>query len=261
VDRAGRWNLLLERLNVGGRISVEEASELLAVSTATIRRDLDELARQQLLTRTHGGAIVNGVSFELPMRYKAARRAPEKLRIAEKAAGLVPPGSVVALNGGTTTTEIALALVSRADLQDDSKGRPLTVVTNALNIAHDLAVRPNVKMVLTGGVVRPQSYELVGPLAMQPLLDLNFDFAMIGVDAVDAVTGASARHEDEASINRLMATRADVVVVVADSSKLGRHAFARTMSLAEIDILITDSAAPRAVLQDLESVGCEILLA
>src|SRR3954451_6704656 len=116
VDRYARWNALLELLTETGRISVEDASDRLRVSQATIRRDFDQLAQQQMITRTRGGAVVNGVSYDLPLRYKSPTHAPEKPRIGAPAAYLVAPAQVVGLTGGTTTTEVARALASRADL-------------------------------------------------------------------------------------------------------------------------------------------------
>ncbi len=91
MSKHERWNTLLELLAASGKIEVEEAATTLDVSAATIRRDLDELAEQQLLVRTRGGAVAHGVSYELPLRYKSTRHAPEKKRIAEAAAGLVAP--------------------------------------------------------------------------------------------------------------------------------------------------------------------------
>jgi DeoR/GlpR family transcriptional regulator of sugar metabolism len=114
------------------------------------------------------------------------------------------------------------------------------VVTNALNIATELAVRQHIKIVTTGGVARPQSYELTGPLATGVLEQVSLDLAILGVDAIDAAAGATAHHEGEASINRLMARQASKVVIVADSSKVGRRAFARICAAAEIDVLVTD---------------------
>jgi len=120
------------------------------------------------------------------------------------AASLVGPGATIALNGGTTTIEVVRALATRSDLQSSASNQALTIVTNALNIANELVVRPRVKLVVTGGVARPQSYELIGPLA-EPLLEgLAFDYAILGVDAVNSEEGASAHHEGEAEISRLM---------------------------------------------------------
>lgn len=220
MSRDARWKALLELLVERGRLDVEEAATELEVSAATIRRDFDRLAEQQMLVRTRGGAVVHGVSYELPLRYKTARRASEKQRVAQAVAALVAPGEAVGLTGGTTTTEVARALAVRADL---ASGTPaLTVVTNALNIANELAVRPQFKIVVTGGVARAQSYELIGPLADGVLGQVTLDVAVLGVVAFDVAHGAAAHDEAEAAINRLLCERAERVVVAADSSKLGR---------------------------------------
>jgi DeoR/GlpR family transcriptional regulator of sugar metabolism len=257
-----RWSALLEMLTRDGRIEVEAAATELAVSAATIRRDLDELARQQMVTRTHGGAVINAIAYDLPLRYKAARHAPEKERIAHAAAGLVKAGAVVGLNGGTTTTEVARALATRSDLGSEGGAEPsLTVVTNALNIANELVVRRHVKLVVTGGVARPASYELIGPLATELLAEITLDHVFIGVDAIDAVHGATAHHEGEASINRTLARRAQQVVVVADSSKLGKRAFARICPLEDVDVLVTDRDAPAGLIEPFVAAGVEIVRA
>ncbi|KAF4408848.1 MULTISPECIES: DeoR/GlpR family DNA-binding transcription regulator [Streptomyces] len=247
-----RWSSLMELLAREGRLEVEEAAGRLAVSPATIRRDLDELAAQRMLVRTRGGAVAHGVSYELPLRYKTARNASEKQRIARAVSELVAPGDVVGLNGGTTTTEVARALALREDT--GAAGPALTVVTNALNIATELAVRPQIKIVLTGGVARPQTYELVGPLTGGVLREVVLDVAVLGVDGIDPERGILAHHEDEAHISRLLAERAHRVVVAADSSKAGRRAFARICALERVHCLVTDTALPedsRARIADL----------
>ncbi|GAA4103091.1 DeoR/GlpR family DNA-binding transcription regulator [Actinomadura miaoliensis] len=261
VARYERWNALLELLAGEGRLEVEQAARALGVSPATIRRDLDELARQQMLTRTRGGAVAHGVSYDLPLRYKTARHAPEKQRIGAAAARLVEPGMIVGLNGGTTTTEAARAIGARGDLRSAGAGPAVTIVTNALNIANELVVRPHVKTVVTGGVARPQSYELIGPLATGVLREVSLDMAIIGVDAIDVEQGASAHHEGEASINHLMAGRARRVVVVADGSKLGRRAFARICALGEIDVLLTDGGADDARVTEFAEAGLRVIQA
>ncbi|WP_326762664.1 DeoR/GlpR family DNA-binding transcription regulator [Streptomyces phaeochromogenes] len=257
-----RWSALLDILTRDGRIEVEAAAEVLQVSSATIRRDLDELARQQMVTRTHGGAVINAIAYDLPLRYKAARNAPEKERIANAAAGLVKPGAVVGLNGGTTTTAVARALAIRPDLSREGAGPPaLTVVTNALNIANELVVRRHVKLVLTGGVARPASYELTGPLATGMLAQITLDHAFIGVDAIDVQHGATAQDEGEAGINWALARRAERVIVVADSSKLGRRAFARICPVEDVHVLVTDKAAGPELTEPFAAAGVEIVRA
>jgi DeoR family transcriptional regulator, aga operon transcriptional repressor len=248
VSRYQRWNELLDLMPSDGQLSVAEAASQLGVSQATIRRDLDQLAEQQLLTRTRGGAVAGHVSYDLPLRYKTARHAPQKQRIGRAAAALVAAGAAVALNGGTTASEVARALATRPDLQDGTGAPEVTVVTNAMNIANELVVRQHIKIVVTGGVTRGQSYELIGPFASLVLAELSLDWAILGVDALDPRAGATAHHEGEASINHLMATRAERVMIVADSSKLGQRAFARVCGVDEIDVIVTDrDAAPDAL--------------
>jgi DeoR family transcriptional regulator of aga operon len=250
VSRYERWSALLGLLADSGHLSVTQAAKSLAVSEATVRRDFDGLAQQRLLTRTRGGAIASSqVSYDLPLMYKTARNAPEKQLIGRAAADLVSPEATVALNGGTTTLEVARALVDK----------DLTVVTNALSIASELAVRPRIKLVLTGGVARPASYELVGPLATYVLGDLAFDWAILGVDGLDAAAGATAHHEDEASINRLMTQRAERVAIVADSSKLGTRAFARVCGTDKIDVVVTDADAGHPAAAALAGHGVRVI--
>jgi len=261
MSRYSRWNQLLELLAAEGQVQVERAAKELGVSTATIRRDFDELAGQQMLARIRGGAVARGVTYDLPLRYKSERHPSEKQRIAAVAAGLVLPGQVVGLNGGTTTTEVARALAVRTDLIAAAGAPAVTVVTNALNIATELAVRQHIKIVVSGGVARPQSYELTGPLATGVLDRVSIDIAFLGVDAIDPVAGAMAQHEGEASINHLMARQAAQVVVVADSSKIGRRAFARISAASEIDVLVTDTGLTDEAAAKFAEAGVQVMTA
>jgi DeoR family transcriptional regulator of aga operon len=240
VRQADRLAVILEELSNGGSVAVADLWPRLGVSAATIRRDLELLEGQRLLNRTHGGAVAHGLLYELPLRYKTARHQDEKRRIALEAAGRVRDGAAIGLTGGTTTTEVARALLDRPKL---------TVVTNALNIAGELAVRPNVKLVVTGGLARMESYELVGPLAEQSLAELHVDIAFVGVDGLSTHDGLTTHHEVEAHTNRALIERAGRVIVVADGSKLGAVAFARICPIGAADELITAGADPDAVAQ------------
>jgi len=231
MNRAARLSAILERLADGGSLEVTELADDLAVSPATVRRDLVMLEQQRLLARTHGGAIAHAVSYELPLRYKGVRHAEDKRRIAREAATYVSEGMAIGLTGGTTATEVARALADR---------QKLTIVTNALNIASELAVRPKLKLIVTGGVIRSESYELSGPIAEASLAGLNLDIAFIGVDGIDAKAGCTTHQEVEAHTNGVMIAHARRVIVVADSSKIGKVAFARICEITSVSGLITD---------------------
>ena len=271
MSRYERWNRLLELVAEHGHVEVSDAAQVLDVSEATIRRDLDQLAGQRMLTRTRGGATGSTqLAHELPLLYKLARHAAEKQRIGRAAASLIASDATVALNGGTTTIEVARALVSRGEVGDRPAAgaaapsglggtTAITVVTNALSVANELAIRPQVKLVVTGGVARAESSELIGPLATYVLNDLLFDWAFLGVDGLDPVVGATAHHEGEASINRLMAQRAQRVAIVADGSKLGRRTFARVCGVEDIDVLVTDAAEDAHAVAALADKGVRII--
>lgn len=152
--------------------------------------------KKQLLSRTHGGAVATGGSLGLPLTYKVAKEDEVKQRIAAAAADMVSRYDIIGINGGTTTTAVARAIVERTEFApgDSSDLQPaLTVVTNAVNIAAELTVRHQVKIVVTGGVVRPQSYELTGAFAEEVLKEVNIDIAFLGVEAIDSVIGAAAQ--------------------------------------------------------------------
>jgi DeoR family transcriptional regulator of aga operon len=250
VQRDERHRFILERLSTNGRVGVRELADELNVSTASVRRDLEFLEDQKSLARTHGGAVAHGVMYELPLRYRAGRREDEKRRIAAKAASRVSrDGAVVGLTGGTTTTEVARELADREQL---------TIVTNALNIATELVVRPQVKLVVTGGVVRERSYELCGPLAEATLAGINIDIVFVGVDAIEVDAGCTTHHEVEAHTDQVLLSRAREVVVVADSSKIGRVAFAQICPVQQIDELITDRQADPVDVAKLESAGVTV---
>src|SRR5919204_1768014 len=249
MRQADRLAAILERLSESGGVGVSDLARDFSASPATIRRDLRLLEQQRLLSRTHGGAVAQGVLYELPLRYRGARHGEEKRRIASAAVERVEEGMVVGLTGGTTTTEVARALGDMTRL---------TIVTNSLSIAAELAVRPNLKLVVTGGVARPESYELIGPLAEATLSDLNLDLAIVGVDGISAAGGLTTHHETEASTNRAMIARAGRTIVVTDSSKIGRAAFARIVHAQAVEELITDPDADADEVARLSELGVAV---
>jgi DeoR family transcriptional regulator of aga operon len=250
VHRAARLPAILEALAGQGSVDVAGLAEQLGVSAATVRRDLVQLERRRLLSRTRGGAVSSNVTYELPLRSRAGHAREEKRGIARAAIEHLGDARVVGLTGGTTTHEVARRLAESE----------LTVVTNSISIAADLAVRPNLKLVVTGGVARAESYELVGPLAEATLAGLHLDVVFVGVDGVSSA-GVSTHHEVEAHTNRSLIRRASRVVVVADASKLGRVAFAEICPLGDVDVLITDARVSAEQREELEAAGVEVVAA
>lgn len=263
MSKQDRLTRILEFVVEKGSVGVEEVAKELQVSLATIRRDFDSLAKQQLLSRTHGGAVATGGSLGIPLTYKVAKEDEAKQRIAEAAAKIVSRYDVIGINGGTTTSAVARAIVQRPEfaMGDAFESTPaLTIVTNAVNIAAELTVRAQFKIFVTGGVVRPQSYELTGLYAEEVLREVNIDIAFLGVEAIDVEFGATARHEDEARVNRQIAARAKKIVVVTDSTKFGKRAFASIRPSSEIDLLITDDGVNSQTIKDFRALGVEVLI-
>lgn len=253
VRRADRVSAILDQLTGAGSVDAGALAQRFGVSPATIRRDLQNLEDQQLLRRTHGGALAADVSHELPVRYRIGQRREAKLAIARTAVALLPHGPLIlGLTGGTTTHAVARLLAERFEL---------TVVTNALNIAAEVALRPRLKLVMTGGVARAQSYELVGPIAEQSLAGLNIQVAVVGVDGISARHGLTTHDEIEAHTNAALIRRAERVIVVADGAKVGRAELARICPIDAIHELVTDASADATAVAALQSGGTRVHLA
>jgi DeoR family transcriptional regulator, aga operon transcriptional repressor len=247
MRREDRLGIILRQLNETGSVGVVELARDLSLSQASVRRDLHLLEQQQLLTRTHGGAVASGVLYELPMRYRGGQRYDAKRAIARHAARLISADvKSVGINGGSTTTEVARALAGRQGLR---------VVTSALNIASELAVRANIELVVCGGSARSESYELVGPLAELTLSNINVDVAIVGVDGVSITAGFTTQNEMEAQTNRVLLRTAGRVIVVADSSKIDKRGFAKISDIAAASDVVTDSDADAEHVEAIERLG------
>lgn len=253
LRRADRVSAILDRVSGEGSVAAGSLAAEFAVSIATIRRDLQALEDQKLLNRTHGGAVAADVSYELPVRYRIGQRRAEKQAIARRTVSRLPHGPLtVGLTGGTTTHAVARLLADRYDL---------AVVTNALNIAAELALRPRVKLVMTGGVSRTQSYELVGPIADRTLAGLNIEVAIVGVDGITARAGLTTHDEIEANTNATMIRQAGRVIVVADGAKVGTVCLARICGLDDVDEFVTDPTADPAALAAIVAAGVTVTIA
>jgi len=247
-----RRRAILEILKRDGRVLVTELSRYFQTSQVTIRKDLEVLQKERHLQRTHGGALVtrDGVLEDPTLLEKERLHRKEKLQIAAAAAGMVQEGQVVILDSGTTTTAIARALRSF---------RNLTIVTNAVNIAAELAGTV-VEVILTGGTLRKNSFSLVGPMAEETLHSLNADILFLGVDGFDVSHGLSTPNLLEAKVNRVMIEIAQHTVAVCDSSKFGRRSLSLIAPTSAIHEVITDRGIPKSAAQALRKAGIDVTL-
>jgi DeoR family transcriptional regulator of aga operon len=205
------------------------------------------------VTRSHGGALRPQPLEEVPLAVKETRHHAEKVRIGEAAARMIREGETIMLDSGTTTAEIA-RLLPRLKL------RSLTVITNALNIATEVAVQPNVRLVLIGGILRRTSHSLVGPHAEQILQGLNADRLFLGVDGLDPDIGLMTPDVLEARLNALMIQVSREVVVVADAAKFGSRSLSVIAKLEAVHKVITDRAVPKESVALLRARGVDVLV-
>jgi len=244
---------ILERLNAEGECPVASLAERLGVSSMTIRRDLDALARERLLMRTHGGAAPAArVIFDFQFLQREASHREAKAAIARAAAAQAGEGDSVLLDSGTTTLAVARAL----------KARPVrTVITTSLPIASELQYAEKLELILLGGTLRRESPDLIGPLAEMNLEALRADIAFIGAEAVGA---DGTVYSDSLAVARLLlkvASAARRVYIVADSSKLGRTALARVGNARSWTGLITDVGVKPSDLTALKRAGVTVIRA
>lgn len=249
MRKVERLAAILDRLAEHGSVEVAELATSFDVSEATVRRDLQSLSRSQRITRTHGGARPAD-DGEVSTQVKAVRRLVEKKRIGRAAAELVPDGAVVGMTGGSTTLEVARALAGR---------RGITIVTNAINVAAELAEHSTVRLIVIGGIIR-HSLELVGPAAEAMLSNYHLDVAFIGVDGLTAEEGCTTYDEMEAQTDRAFLHRSRRRIVVSDSSKIGKVTFARITHLSGIDEIVTDCDVDDQQRARLEDAGPKLLV-
>ena len=253
ASAAQRVEVILKLIGEGRECSVADLAVRFGVSEMTIRRDLDALAAQGRVIRTHGGATAaSGVVFEFRFLEKQRVRRSAKRRIAAAAAALVEDGMTIMLDSGTTTLALAEALKGKCDL---------TVVTTSLPIASALQYSDAVDVVLLGGRLRRDAPDLSGSLPLKALEGLHADLAFVGADAVDLKGAAYNEAIEVAHLIESMATAADIVYCVADSSKIGKAALARSGSLTKWNGLITDSALDARVAAKLRRQGIKVMLA
>ncbi|WP_350449090.1 transcriptional repressor AgaR [Paracidobacterium acidisoli] len=244
---------VLTTINRDGRVLVSELSDALGISRITIRKDLAYLEERGLLQRTHGGALAprSGALLDPTLTEKEQQRLQEKHRIAEAAVKLVSEGACIILDSGSTTTMIARALRSFSNL---------TVITNAVNIASELT-NTTFEVMLTGGMLRRNSYSLVGPPAEDTLRDIHADILFLGVDGFDPEIGITTPNVLESRVNRAMVRVSRKVVAVCDSTKFSRRSLALIVPPSAVHTVITDKGISPADLEALRSAGIEVIVA
>lgn len=250
-----RQSYIAERVRDRGAVRVSDLTRELRVSDMTVRRDLDQLARQGVVDKVHGGATLPGRSStdEPGFEAKSAYERAEKDAIARLAATLVRPGFAVGLSAGTTTWTLAHRLLDIPNI---------TVVTNSVQVATVFYARPrpDLTVVLTGGVRTP-SDALVGPVAVAALGSLNLDIVFLGVHGMDEPTGFTSPNLLEAETTRALARSGRRVAVVADHTKWGVVGISTIATFEDADVVVTDDGLHEDALRFLRDRVGDVLVA
>jgi DeoR family transcriptional regulator of aga operon len=251
----GRRLAILAHLEEEGEVRVTELSESLGVSPVTIRNDLRQLERKNMLLRARGGAMkftAPYVGYDYSLSDKQKKNLLEKKKIAKSAAGLIEEGNTIILDSGSTTFELAKNL---------ERFETLTVITNAVNVANYLSGMKNINVIVPGGILRQNSLSLVGIMAERGFRNYFCDKLFLGVDAFDINHGLSTPNGDEAQMNLVMIGVSRKIIVVADSTKFQKRAFAFIAGINKINTVVTDGGISGEDKSKLENMGIEVIIA
>ncbi len=248
-----RRRSVLDLVDQEGQVTVADMVRRFSISAVTVRNDLDALASIGAVVRSHGGAVRRlEATQDYPLRTKETLHRDEKIRIGRAAAELVQPGETIILDSGTTTAEVARHL-KRMKIQS------LTVITNALNIAVELADTAGITLIMIGGLLRPVSCSFVGPQAEAMMNEFHADRLFLAVDGLDLENGPSTPDMLEAQLNNVMIRSAKEVTVVTDFSKLGRRSVSKIGPFDRIRRLITDNRATPEFTAELRKKRIEVI--
>jgi len=228
-----RYQILSMLRAIQREMKVEELADMMNVSPLTIRRDLDQLAVEKTIIRTHGGCLsVGRAALETEYHKKVGRNFDLKQSIGSAAADIVEDGDVLLLNDGTTTFHLATQLAGRKDL---------TIYTNSLALISEISRNNHIKLYIIGGEYNNENYSLRGSLLEQTLEGFTFDKVFLGADAIDAEGKCMVGSVEEARLTKIMLKSGRKRILLADHTKtegIGRCAYG---SLEDFDLWITTS--------------------
>jgi len=248
-----RKKKILDLLKTNDKVTVADLSKFFSVSSATIRNDLKELKNCNLLTRTHGGAMNKSkTSFENDWKNREVINLQEKKLIANAAKLLIEDGDTIILDTGTTTLELAKLLADKRDLN---------VITNDIEIARCLEEFDNVNIVFMGGIIRKKFHCTIGSIGIDTISEFIVDKAFIATNAFSTVKGAATPNINQADTKKSMISIAHKVIILCDSSKIGKSSFVQFADIQDIDIIVTDKNISEEAKQDLESKQVNVIIA
>lgn len=245
--------MIRAQLLENGEVFVEDMVKMFDVSLMTVHRDLDILEKAGEVLKTHGGATAaKRLTFEFSFRDQVQNQQNQKEIIAQKAVEIIKPGDVIMLDTGTTTLEVARKLKNKEGI---------TVITTSLAIVSELQFVDKIDVILLGGYLRSGSPDIHGPLTEDNIERFRTNIAFIGADGIDLNGNTFTDDLRIATLSRRMAKNAEKVVVVSDSSKIGRKSMCKVLSPNEYNLIITDSDICEKILKQLDVKKNKLMLA
>ena len=248
-----RHKYILEQLEKKGFVRVNDISEQLGVSGATIRKDLRILESQHLLYRNHGSAsLMTPKVVDLPVQEKSKINSEAKLKIARMADSLIEDDDSLILTSGSTIEALALNI--------SAHGR-LNVVTPSIRVGVYLSDKENVDVMMLGGRLVVKSLSVRDSYTLDGLKYVNCSKMFCSCDGLDVEAGVTTAFVEEARITEAMMDTAAQVILLVDSSKIGKSGYGKICDLSRIDVLITDAGIPQSVKERIEEEGVQVIIA
>ncbi len=252
MNAISRRKSILALFETEEMVRTVELAEMLGVSIMTIRRDLNSLAEDGIVTLTHGGATLNrGSLFEHNMLYKQEILTEEKRRIGEFAASFVNEGDAVYIDTGSTPLRVAESI---------SEKKNLSVVSCSLSAQQVLAHAQGINLISTPGVFREKTYGFLGQLTCEFVRRFKFDAVFLGVEGIDVAHGISVQNITDGETKRALLNQGEKIIVVADYTKIGKSYFVTIAPLNQIDILITNENADPHIIEEIRAQGVTVYL-
>ena len=253
MDIKSRHQYILEQLSKDGYVRVADLAEKLKVTAATIRKDLTMLESRNLLHRTHGSASpVRSNVVDLPVQEKSSLNADKKLAIAMAACGLIEEEDSILLTSGSTIEAFARAI--------EPKGM-LNVVTPSLRVGIFLSEKENINIMMLGGMLVVKSLSVRDSYTEEGLKNIRCNKAFFSCDGFDFDGGVTTAFVAEARVTNSMLNVASEVILLADSTKLGKNGFGKICDMSRVDTLITDSGLPQSMRKKFEDEGVRVIIA
>jgi DeoR family transcriptional regulator of aga operon len=253
---AERRSLIAQKVLENGQVFVADLVREFQVTEPSIRRDLTLLEASGRLKRVYGGAIpLPGTTRTDSFSEKMELHIKAKERIGKVAAGLIKPKDILLLDSGTTTLQVIRHVPSAL-----RSSNLISLVTNSQPIAREVLTWPSPNLTILGGLYLPDYQATVGPQTLSQLQELMADKVFLGTDGLTLGSGATTANIFMAEVDRMMVERSRQVILVTDSSKIGRVGFIPVQPVSAFHMLITDTNAPPDIVQSIRDMGVEVIL-